>query len=92
MKSKIIIVISLIENLLKDIHKDNIEAYILRTRIDRILLLLNAIEKEGILENDDYELKIKYSNSGGYGGGSYITNLNNIVKELNDIKNKLLRK
>lgn len=85
----------LIENLINDIRDKNLDTYILKTRIDRILIRIRQLKEEGYIVGEVHEiynkLELKYKSCGGYGGGGYISNLESIIEELNKINTALIR-
>lgn len=85
MDTKIDIVIKLINNLLDDLNDKQLSTYIIRTRIERVVIILKELSKEikGI-EKETEELRVKYTN--GYIGTNHISNLSYLKIRLSYIK------
>lgn len=84
----------LIEKLINDVKDKELETYIAKTRIDRIIVRLRKLNEEGYMNENIIEIYNKLdliyrSSGGGYGGGSYVSNLQNIMDELSKINIEL---
>lgn len=86
--SDIEILASLIDGLLNDVEDKMLSSYLLKTRLDRIIIKVKEISEKIDIEQEYTILSLIYSD--GYGGASCVSNLDDIIEKLNKIRQILL--
>lgn len=82
------VLVKLIDGLLNDVENKMLSSYLLKTRLDRIIIKIMQISDSIDIHEEYSELVLMYSD--GYGGSTNIHNLDDIIKKLNKIREILL--
>jgi hypothetical protein len=86
--NNITVLVNLIDGLLNDVENKMSSSYLLKTRLDRIIIKTTEISKYIDIQEEYRELSLIYSDC--YGGSSCISNLDDIINKLNKLREILL--